>query len=413
MNVTRALVDLLKAPGALNVTRGLVDLLIVTLVAAVAPLVAAVPRLRVPQVIIFLVGGILIGEHGLGVVATPGIRLLSNVGLGFLFLLAGYELEPRPLRQEPGRLAVAGWLISAAVAVGVVTVMASISYIRDYVAVGLALTTTALGTLLPELRENDMLGGRFGRHVLAAGAAGEIFPVIAISVFLTQRNHLAALAAVLLVGLVALALTLVPWLTRSAAIQRIIAESQDAAAQTTLRWSAVLLFGLLAIASRFGLDIVLGAMLAGVVLRNWTRRIHMDTTGLERKFDAVGYGLFIPLFFVVSGMTLDLEAIAADPLRVVIFFLLLLGVRGLPSLLVYRRVLPMRQRVEMTFITATTMPLLLALAEIGLRDGVMPPATAAALAASGVLSVMVFPSVAVLVARQGQRVSRAPPRSAP
>jgi Kef-type K+ transport system membrane component KefB len=154
-------------------------------------------------------------------------------------------------------------------------------------------------------------------------------------------------------------------------------------------------------------------MLASVVLRNWTRRIHMDTTGLERKFDAVGYGLFIPLFFVVSGMTLDLEAIAADPLRVLVFFLLLLGVRGLPALLVYRRVLPVRQRVEMTFITATTMPLLIALAEIGLRDGVMMPATAAALAASGVLSVMVFPSVAVLVARRGRRISPAPPRNAP
>lgn len=253
----------------MNVTCGLVDLLIVTLVAAVAPLVVAVvPRLRVPQVIIFLVGGILIGEHGLGIEATPGIKLLSNIGLGFLFLLAGYEVEPRLLRQQPGRLAVAGWLVSAVIAVAVVTVMASVSYVRDYVAVGLALTTTALGTLLPELRENNMLGGRFAGYVLAAGAVGEILPVIAIAVFLTQRNHLAALAAVVLVGLVALALTLVPWLTRSAAMQRIITEGQDATAQTTLRWSAVLLFGLLAIASRFGLDIVLGAMLAGVVLRN-------------------------------------------------------------------------------------------------------------------------------------------------
>jgi Kef-type K+ transport system membrane component KefB len=238
--------------------------------------------------------------------------------------------------------------------------------------------------------------------VLAAGAVGELFPVIAISVFLTQRGHLVALASVLLVGLLALGLTAVPWVARSRAVRRIIAEGQDATAQTTLRWSAVLLFLLLAIASRFGLDIVLGAMLAGVVLRTWTRRISMDAAGLEQKFDAVGYGLFIPIFFVVSGMTLDLHAMAQDPLRLLLFFVLLLAVRGLPALGVYRRVLPGRQRLEMSFITATSMPLLIALAEIGLRDGVMLPATAAALVGAGVLSVLVYPSVAVLLARHDE-----------
>jgi len=121
----------------------------------------------------------------------------------------------------------------------------------------------------------------------------------------------------------------------------------------------------------------------------------MDTTGLERKFDAVGYGIFIPIFFVSSGMTLDLKAISQDPLRMLIFFALLLIVRGLPSLLVYRGTLGARQRAETTFITATTLPLLIALAEIGQRDGVMLPATAAALVGAGVLSVLVYPLVAV------------------
>ncbi len=133
------------------------------------------------------------------------------------------------------------------------------------------------------------------------------------------------------------------------------------------------MFLLLAIASRFGLDVVLGAMLAGMVLRAWTRRMDVDTTSLDRKFDAVGYGIFIPIFFSSSGMTLDLKAISQDPLRLLVFFLLLLIVRGLPSLLVYRRALAPRQRVEMTFITATTLPLLIALAEIGEQDGVISP----------------------------------------
>jgi Kef-type K+ transport system membrane component KefB len=287
------------------------------------------------------------------------------------------------------------------IAVGVTAGLAAAGYIKDYVPVGLALTTTALGTLLPILRDNDMLAGRLGEHVFAAGAVGELFPIVIIAVFLTQRGHFIALASVALVGVLALVLSAVPWLARSSTVQRIIREGQDATGQTTLRWTTVLLFALLAVASRFGLDVVLGAMLAGIVLRVWTRKLNMDTTGLEHKFDAVGYGIFIPIFFISSGMTLDLKAISQDPGRLLLFLVLLLIVRGLPSLLVYRRTLPLRQQVEMTFITATTLPLLIALAEIGMQDGVMLPATAAALVGAGVLSVLVYPQVAAGLHRSG------------
>jgi Kef-type K+ transport system membrane component KefB len=383
-----------------DLNQGLVDLVAVALVAALAPLVVAVlPGPRVPQVVILLLGGVLIGPHVLGVAETSNIQLLANIGLGFLFLLAGYELDPALLRQRPGKLAIVGWLISAVLALGVTAGLGAAGYVKDYVPIGLALTTTALGTLLPILRDNDMLGGPFGQYVYAAGAAGELFPILIIAVFLTGRGNFIALVSVALVGALAIVLSAVPWLARSSTVQRIIREGQDATGQTTLRWAVVLLFLLLAVASRFGLDVVLGALLAGIVLRAWTRRFNMDTAGLEHKFDAVGYGIFIPIFFVSSGMTLDLKAIAQNPLRLLTFFLLLLVIRGLPSLLVYRRALAARQRVEMTFITATTLPLLIALVEIGQRDGVMLPANAAALVGAGVLSVLVFPLVAVVLHR--------------
>jgi Kef-type K+ transport system membrane component KefB len=384
----------------MDLNQGLDDLVAVALVAALAPLVIAVlPGPRIPQVVIFLLGGVLIGPHVLGLAEVSSIQLLANIGLGFLFLLAGYELDPALLRQQPGKLAIEGWLISAVLAVGVTAGLTAAGYIRDYVPVGLALTTTALGTLLPILRDNDMLGGQFGQHVYAAGAVGELFPILIIAVFLTRRGHLIALASVALVGVLALALTIVPWLTGHRVVQRIIREGQDETVQITLRGAVVLLFVLLAVANRFGLDVVLGAVLAGMVLRGWARRSNMDIAGLEAKFDAVGYGVFIPIFFVSSGMTLDLKAIAQNPLRLLLFFALLLIVRGLPSLLVYRRVLPVRQRAEMTFITATTLPLLIALVEIGQRDGVMLPSTAAALVGAGVLSVLVYPLIAVSLHR--------------
>ena len=380
----------------MDLTKGLDDLVAVALVAALAPLVVAMlPGPRIPQVVIFLLGGVLIGPHVLGLADTSSIQLLANIGLGFLFLLAGYELDPRLLRQQPGRLAIGGWLMSAAIAVGVTAGLTAAGYIRDYVPVGLALTTTALGTLLPILRDNNMLGGEFGRYVFAAGAVGELFPILIIAVFLGQRGSFVALASVALVGALALTLTFVPRLARSAAVQRVVTEGQEATGQVTLRWSMVLLFALLAVASWFGLDVVLGAVLAGMVLRGWTRHLNVDAESLEHKFDAVGYGLFIPIFFISSGMSFDLKSISEDPLRLLLFFVLLIVVRGLPSLLVYRRALAPVQRLEMTFITATSLPLLIALAAIGEQDGVMLPSTAASLIGAGVLSVLVFPLIAV------------------
>ena len=389
--------------------QGLESLLVVTLVAALTPMiVAAIPGPGIPQVVILILAGILIGPHGLGLADTTGIQLLSNVGLGFLFLLAGYELDPRLLRAHPGRLAIIGWLISAVIAVGAVAILGSLGFLRAFVPIGLALTTTALGTLLPILHDHHMLSGDFGRYVLAAGAVGELFPIVAISLFLTGRGEFVAIASILAVGVIAILLTLVPRIIGPARVRAVIRQGRRATSQTTLRWSIVLLLLLLVAAQRFGLDVVLGAMLAGMVLRSWTHGIDIDVTPLEGKLDAVGYGFFIPVFFVASGMALDVQSIAQNPLRLLVFFVLLLVVRGLPSLLVYRRALPLRQRAEMTFITATTMPLLIALAAIGLSTGVMIPANAAALVGAGVLSVLVYPLIAIALARRGGTVPAGP-----
>jgi Kef-type K+ transport system membrane component KefB len=384
-------------------TNGLETLLAVVLVAALAPVIVAIlPGPKIPQVVILIFGGILIGPHVFGLGNTGSIQLLSNIGLGFLFLLAGYELDPRLFRERAGRMAMIGWAISAVLSVGAVALLASFGFVRDFVPIGLALTTTALGTLLPILHDNNMLAGKFGRYVLAAGAVGELFPIVAISLFLTKREQFIAIGSLLAVGLAALLLTAAPRAIGERRLRALIKQGQRATAQSTLRWSIVLLMVLLVAAERFGLDVVLGAMLAGMVLRSWTHRMEVDVEPLESKLEAVGYGIFIPLFFVASGMTLDIQSILANPLRLFVFVGLLLVVRGLPSLVVYAKTLKFRQRVEMTFITATTMPLLIALAEIGLRDGVMLPSNAAALVGAGVVSVLVFPAVAAVLNRRGK-----------
>jgi Kef-type K+ transport system membrane component KefB len=377
-------------------------LLVVALVAAIAPLLVSAlpPAWRVPQVVVLIFSGILIGPHVLGLSDTSSVKLLANIGLGFLFLLAGYELDLRLLGAHEGRLAMIGWVVSAVISLVAVAGLTKAGFVHDFIPIALALTTTALGTLLPILSENEMLGGQFGRYVMAAGAVGELFPIVAISLFLTKRDEFVAIGSLIAIAVAAVLLTTLPRIIGDERIRAIIRQGQRATAQTTLRWSVVLLLALLALAERFGLDVVLGAVLAGMVLRTWLRREDVDVHPLEEKLDAVGYGIFIPIFFVTSGMTLDVPTMVKDPLRPLIFLGLLLVVRGLPSLLIYRRSLPRLQRVEMTFITATTLPLLIALAEIGQQDGVMLPANAAGIVGAGVLSVLIYPAVAVGLARR-------------
>jgi Kef-type K+ transport system membrane component KefB len=393
----------------MDLARGLDTLLVAAIVAALAPvLVALLPGPRIPQVVVLLAGGVLVGPEALGWADRAEIDLLANVGLGFLFLLAGYELDLHLFRERPGRLAMAGWLVTVALAAGLVGVLAAAGFVHAFVPVALGLTTTALGTLLPILHDNDLLGGRFGRYLLAAGAVGELFPIFAIALFLGAHNKFVALGSLAAVGVLAVVLSFAPRLVRGNQLERILREGQGSTSQTTVRLTVVLLLLLLVIAEDFGLDVVLGAFVAGIVLRRWAPG---DVEALEGKLDAIGYGFFIPLFFVASGMTLDVRSIASAPGRLLIFFVLLLVIRGVPSLFLYRRDLPAVQRVEMMFLTATALPLLVALAEIGLRNGTMLRENAAALVGAGALSVLVYPMAAVAIERRRRAVAR--PAGAP
>jgi len=375
-------------------------LLVIAAVAAATPLlVALLPWLRVPQVVLLIAGGIVIGPEALGFGSPGSVQVLSDLGLGFVFLLAGYEVEVALFASSPGRRAMSSWFVAAAVSGGVVAALDAAGLVRAYVPVAIALTTTALGTLLPILREHDMLRGRFGHHLVAAGAVGELFPVLAIALFLGIVNRFVALLSLASVGAIAVALGASRRVLGRGRLLEIVRKSQHETNQAILRCTVLLLMVLLAATNEFHLDAVLGAFLAGMVLRRWAgSSAHV----LEEKLDAIGYGFFIPIFFVYSGMTLDIDSIADAPLRVVLFLALMLAVRGLPALLVYRGVLRSRERLELALITATSLPLLVALAEIGRRNGTMLPENGAALVGAGVLSVLILPSAAIAVRKRGK-----------
>jgi Kef-type K+ transport system membrane component KefB len=227
-----------------------------------------------------------------------------------------------------------------------------------------------------------------------------VFLVASVALYgaLTLLRDIAGLVAVAAVAVLALLLSLAPHALRAGGrLTTVISAGQDDTTQTTLRGTILLLVGLIAITDQFHLDAVLGAFLAGVVLRRWAGA---EAPLLESKLDAVGYGFFVPLFFVYSGMRVDLHSIAEAPLRLVLFFVLMVAVRGGPALLVYRGVLPVRERGQTALITATALPVLVALTEIGLRSGTMLRENAAALVGAGVISVLVLPVLAISLGRR-------------
>ena len=383
----------------MELPEGLGSLFVIVLVAAITPLVAgAVRRPRIPEVVLLLVAGVVIGPEVLDVAETPSaIVLLSNVGLGFLFFVAGFELDLSVLRGREGTAAGAAWGLSILVSLAVVGVLAAIGYVHAFLPVAIALTTTALGTLLPMLRDAGETGGTLGRAVLANGAVGEFLPIVAISMFLSARGAWQSLALLAGFGLVALLLTRATARLKRHPVAALVRFGSESSAQTPVRVTMLLLVSLLLLAGELGLDVVLGAFAAGIVMR---MALPEGDESLERKIDGLAFGFFIPVFFVVSGMGVNIDSIVASPGRLVVFFLLLLAVRGLSVLLVFRNRLPGREPLQLALYAATGLPLIVAITQIGLSTGEMRPENGAALVGAGLLSVLVFPMLATAIGRR-------------
>jgi Kef-type K+ transport system membrane component KefB len=203
--------------------------------------------------------------------------------------------------------------------------------------------------------------------------------------------------AILTVVLLAWLLARVPSWLEDTRVGEIVSSTSEDTTQSVLRWTITLLLGALLLTADFGLDIVLGAFLAGMVLRRSSNETTVGTVGLLHKLDTVGYGFFIPIFFISSGMGLDLTSIVENPERLLVFFSLLLLVRGLPVLVVYRRELPGTERLQLMFMSATGLPLIVAITEVSMTNGTMLAENGAALVGAGVLSVAVFPFVALQI----------------
>ncbi|WP_137876143.1 cation:proton antiporter, partial [Rhodococcus sp. Q] len=389
----------------------------IALCAVVAPIVAGlVPRKLVPEVVLLLIGGILIGPHVLGLaVDGPEIGLLSELGLGMLFLLAGYEIDTDELTGRGGRRALVTWCTCLALAFLLIGLLGLTGAISGEVAVAIALTSTALGTLLPILKDSGVVNTRIGRTVLNHGAFGELGPVVAMAVLLGSRGTVGSLIVLVVFAAAAVVVGLIPDRVRRAGsrLPSIIRLGSETTAQTTVRLTILLLVSLGALAAIFEVDGILAAFAAGFILR---RAVPAGDEKLEAKLEGLAFGLLIPIFFITSGMAIDVSAVAAKPGVLVAFLLLILLVRGLPVFVAERfdrgpdgtdEPPTLRQRGQVALYSATGLPLIVAVTGVAVAAGEMSPANASILVAAGAITVLVLPLAASLLG------GRAPSQNAP
>jgi Kef-type K+ transport system membrane component KefB len=388
---------------------------IVVIAAFAAITVAVVPRRFAPPVVVVeLLLGIAIGPEVLDIAETDDfIEFFSNLGLGMLFFFAGYELDFERIKGRPLQLGALGWLLSIALAYGIGGALAAAGIVLSFLYTGSAMATTAIGTLIPILRDNGELKTRFGTYLLAAGGIAEFGPILLVTLVLSTTNPLQEAAILVAFVLLALAMALVS--VRLAwrgwpALERTF----EASSQLAVRITVVLVFGLVLLASNLGLDVLLGGFVAGMIVRLALKGHELQV--FESKLTAVGFGFFVPFFFVTSGIEFDLAALgsATALLKLAMFFALFLVVRGAPAMLLYRHVLQRKQRAALAFYSATELPLVVAITTIAIESGHMKSSTAAGLVGAAMLSTLVFPFVGrALQERAIAAGETGPPATAP
>ena len=391
-------------------------LVLIGVAAVLAPIIAEGTRrfLPVPEVVIQILLGILIGPYVLAL-AHPDtiVTALSDFGLTYLMFLAGTELDLAVMRKGHLGLAAGSWGASVILALGVGVALHATGLVLDSVVVALCLTTTALTTLLPILRDAGVLRTAIGPTILSVGAVGEFGPIVAVAVLLTNRDvglTVFLLALFVAVAVIAALLAMQVHPPRFVALMR---RHLHSTAQLPVRISVLLVILLVYLAIKLSLDVLLGAFAAGVVVRLFIEG--EDSEPITSKLDAIGFGFLIPIFFIESGITFDLHALVHQPkvlLLVPMFTVIFLVTRGIPTWAFFRRVVTKAEASALSVLAATGLPLIVVITTLGVDEHKMKPQNAAALVAAGMLSVLIYPIVGLRRLAGGQKAAAAPELSA-
>jgi Kef-type K+ transport system membrane component KefB len=390
---------------------------IVAVVALVAPLVVGLTGLRLPAIVLEILLGIVVGPQVLGWASNDEpVQVLGLIGLAFLLLLAGLEIDFDQLRGRLLRLTGLGYAISFALALVVGYGLKAADLVRSPLLVAIILSATGLGVILPILKDAGQTSTAFGQVVVAGASIAEVGPIVLLSLFFSGHSGGLGGKLVLLVGFFVFVVAVgaaILGLERSMRISQTLLKLQDTTAEIRVRGAFVLLALFVVLASKFGLEAILGAFLAGATLKLVDRDEGMTHAFFHAKLEAAGFGVFVPFFFVSTGIKLDVASLfhgGSTIARVPLFLAALLVVRGLPAL-VYR---PLAERqsqlVAGGLLQATSLSIPVVAGQIGVDLGLIRPENYVALVTAGLISVIVFPLVSLTLLRG--RTATAPPVSA-
>ena len=357
-------------------------------------------RIFLPTVVVEIILGIVIGSEVLDLAeADPYIEFLANIGLVFLFFFAGLEVVVKRVPRRSFNLGTRGWAVSLALGLAIGLLLDFAGLDAEGWLLGVALATTTLGTLVPVLSDAGLLPTPLGTAVLGTGVAGEFWPIVVISVFLT--GVYGAMDEVLLLigfgGIVVLAAA-TALRARPPRVLRVLRETVHTTGQAAVRLSVFLLAALVLLARDVGFDFVLGAFAAGLIVG-----LAVDTPEgaiVRMRLEGIGFGFLIPVYFVVTGMTFDVDSLLTPTglALAALFLVLLLVIRGVSSLL-WLRELGSRQTASLAVFAATGLPLIVAIVDIGTQRGAIADDVGASLVGAGMISVLAFPLIATALAR--------------
>jgi Kef-type K+ transport system membrane component KefB len=386
------------------------NLLIVVAAGLVAPLALGFfPRVRLPAIVLEIVLGIVIGPSGLGWV-TPDlpVSILALIGLGFLLFLSGLELDLERLRGRILRVTSIGFAVSLAIAIVLGLALHAGGFVKSPLFVAIVLSATSVGVVVPVLKDSGNISSSFGQLVVAAASIAEFGSIVLLSLFFSTNGSTSTAGTLVLLGGFGLVVLLVglaiAGVEHSMSLAGVLRRLQDTTAQIRVRAAFVLLIGFAALAERIGFEQILGAFAAGALISLVDRDEAMTHPEFRVKLEAVGFGVFIPIFFVTSGVQFDLPALfasASTVAQVPLFLLAIYLARGLPAL-VYVRLLGRAQSVIAGVLQATSLTFIVAATQIGVELGVVSRASATGLIAAGLLSVAISPTLGLVLLRRRQ-----------
>lgn len=384
------------------------NVLIISLIAVLAPLVAGfAPRLRIPAVVLEIVAGIVAGPTGFGWVRVDlPVQILALFGLAFLLFLAGLEIDLMRLRGRSLAVAAGGYVLTLVLGLAVGGGLHALGWVQQPLLIAVALSATSLGLVVPVLKDAGQGTSVVGQTAIAAATVADFAAIVVLSLFFSTSGGSTGAKLVLLLAFVALIAITAFVLLRAGHSMRVgdlLARLQDTTAEIRVRLAVVLLVAFVALATHFGLESILGAFLAGAVV-SLVDRDSSAHPNFRIKLEAIGYGFVVPVFFVSSGVRLDLTGLMHSPsalARVPVFLAALLIVRGLPALFGLRT-LGGRATAAVALLQATSLPFLVTATQIGLELDKISSVTAAAVVCAGLLSVLIFPPLALALLKGAQ-----------